>query len=195
MLKGYHFFKDESGEVIKIETPDLTIRTSVAEDVPTFYEWELSEDVTAFFSICKDQSLEQVWKTFIHDDENPAQRQFTILKKDSGKMLGRIVLADLIPGWKVEIFRIYLADIATRGKGYGKQAMLALMQLAFEIYDCKRLYLDHYTGNPARGLYDHLGFTFEGCLRDNCRKNGVLYDVQLMSMLRDEYDKLYPGEG
>ena len=54
----------------------------------------------------------------------------------------------------------------------------------------QRMYLDHYTGNPASKLYTGLGLKYEGILRHNCRKNGVLYDVHLMSMLRDEYEAL-----
>ena len=51
--------------------------------------------------------------------------------------------------------------------------------------------LDHYTGNPAAFLDQSLGFQYEGVLRKNCRKNGILYDVHLMSMLRDEYEAKY----
>jgi RimJ/RimL family protein N-acetyltransferase len=36
-----------------------------------------------------------------------------------------------------------------------------------------------------------LGFTYEGVLRKNCRKNGDLKDVHLMSMLKEEYDQRY----
>ena len=65
------------------------------------------------------------------------------------------------------------------------------MKYCFEELKLQRLYLDHYTGNPARYLYLNLGFKPEGCLRNNCRKNGVLYDVHLLSMLREEYEALY----
>lgn len=61
------------------------------------------------------------------------------------------------------------------------------MKYCFEDLNLQRLYLDHYTGNPAGFLYEKLGFQREGVLRKNCRKNGVLYDVHLMSMLREEY--------
>ena len=51
--------------------------------------------------------------------------------------------------------------------------------------------MDHDTGNPAAQLYLNLGFQYEGVLRKNCRKNGVLYDVHLMSMLAEEYFEKY----
>ncbi len=106
---------------------------------------------------------------------------------NEGKPIGRIVLADIEDEWKAEIWRIYIADTALRGKGLGKEAMLAMTKYCFEELKLKRLYLDHYTGNPAGFLYQNLGFKYEGILRDNCRKNGKLYDVHLMSMLAAEY--------
>ena len=115
---------------------------------------------------------------------------YKFLQYKDGTPIGRIVMADIIEGWKAELWRIYLADPALRGKGYGKQAMQAMMQYCFEELKLERLYLDHYTGNPAAGLYLHLGFQYEGVLRRNCRKNGKLYDVHLMSMLREEYEAL-----
>lgn len=102
-------------------------------------------------------------------------------------IIGRIVLSDIIPGWKAELWRIYIGDASLRGRGYGRQAMEAMMKYCFEDLNLQRLYLDHYTGNPAGFLYENLGFQREGILRKNCRKNGVLYDVHLMSMLREEY--------
>lgn len=74
-----------------------------------------------------------------------------------------------------------------RGKGYGREAMKAIMAFCFDELKLERLYLDHYTGNPAGQLYLSLGFRYEGVLRKNCRKNGKLYDVHLMSILREEF--------
>ena len=108
-------------------------------------------------------------------------------EKDDTRRIGRIVLADIEKGWKAELWRIYIADTALRGKGYGREAMEAIMEYCFCQLGLERLYLDHYTGNPASYLYLSLGFIYEGVLRKNCRKNGVLYDVHLMSMLKEEY--------
>ena len=171
------------------ETENLIIRSSIREDIDYFYKWELKPEVTEFFSIKDNQTLEDVILKYDNDEKDPFAEQFTICFKD-GTPIGRIVLADIIEGWKGEIWRIYIADTNLRGKGYGKEAMKIMMKYCFEELDFKRLYLDHYTGNPASKLYLSLGFKYEGVLRKNCRKNGILYDVHLMSMLREEYDEL-----
>ncbi len=194
MTNDITFFKNSQGEVYRIETKDTIIRTALPEDIADFFTWERDRNVTEFFSIADNHSLEEVWRTYIHDDEDSTARQFTILKKKNGKKIGRIVITNLIEGWKAEIFRIYIAELSNRGKGYGFQAMLAIMKLCFEEYKCERVYLDHYTGNPAGELYQSLGFKYEGVLRSNCRKNGKLYDVHLMSMLGNEYNSLYKTE-
>ncbi|MHC1723896.1 MAG: GNAT family N-acetyltransferase [Aminipila sp.] len=168
-------------------TEDLIIRDSRIEDIEYFYKWELMPEVTKFFSISDNQSYETIVRTYVHDDDNPSKRQFTIVLKETGEPIGRVILNDLIEGWKVEILRIYIGELKLRGKGYGKQAMEALLDLAFKSWDVKRVYLDHYTGNPASHLYLSLGFKYEGVIRNSCRKNDKLYDVHLMSMLEDEY--------
>ncbi len=173
---------------MNIETKDLLIRTSVFEDCETFHEWEKRPEVTEFFSISKNQTKEDVYKKFFDDEQNPASEQFTILLKETNEMIGRIVLGDLIPGWKGEIWRIYIADRALRNRGYGAQALRAMLAHMFGDLHMERVYLDFYTGNPAEFLYRKVGFKEEGVLRENCRKDGVLYDVHLMSMLKEEYE-------
>ena len=172
-----------------LTTKDLILRPSAATDLPTFAAWERIPAVTEFFSIRDGQTLEEVTEKFRKDDADPDAAQLTICLKD-GTPIGRVVMADIIEGWKAELWRIYIADTALRGKGYGKQAMQAVMKWCFEDLKLERLYLDHYTGNPAAGLYLSLGFQYEGVLRRNCRKNGKLYDVHLMSMLKEEYEAL-----
>ena len=191
-----------------LETKDLIIRPSVWEDIEDFYKWEQMPEVTEFFSIGDGQTKEEVIRKYIADDQNPQAQQFTILLKENPDIMesldfgpeteaagtrkvGRIVLGDIEDGWKAEVWRIYIADKNLRGKGYGKQAMEAVLGYCFDMLDLQRVYLDHYTGNPAAQLYLSLGFTYEGVLRRNCRKPGVLYDVHLMSMLRDEYEAMF----
>lgn len=185
-----------------LETPRLRIRPSVWEDLDAFYRWEQRPEVTEFFSIRDGQTMEETARKFLEDQEDPKAEQFTIVLKPSASKafgmqtadteenkIGRIVLADIEQGWKGELWRIYLADTALRGQGLGREAMRAVMHHCFCDLGFERLYLDHYTGNPAAYLYQSLGFQYEGVLRRNCRKNGVLYDVHLMSMLREEYEE------
>ena len=168
-------------------TRDLVLRPSEASELPQFYQWEHLPEVHRFFSISAQQSPADVEEAFRQWETDPTAVQYTILRRSDEAPLGRVILTDRIPGWKVEIFRIYLGELDQRGKGYGRQAMQAVLRRCFEDWAMERVYLDHYTGNPAAQLYLSLGLQYEGVLRKNCRKDGVLHDVHLMSMLKEEY--------
>jgi RimJ/RimL family protein N-acetyltransferase len=179
-----------------IETQDLIIRETEFQDLEFFHAWERMPEVTEFFSIPAGQSKEDLYHKYFLDKDDSTAAQFTILLRSQDATtdpvpIGRIVLADIIPGWKAEIWRIYIADPRLRGKGYGKQALLAMVHYCFRELALQRLYLDFYSGNPAEFLYKKVGFVEEGVLRGNCRKDGILHDVHLMSMLRAEYEALY----
>ena len=91
-----------------IETERLVIRPSRWDDTDTFYEWELLPEVTKFFSIRDNQSKEDVVRKYVADSDDPKARQFTICLKAGtpgipeagGRMIGRIVLADIEDEWK-----------------------------------------------------------------------------------------------
>ena len=154
-----------------LETNDLIIRPSEWADLDDFYMWEQLPEVTEFFSIRDGQTMEDVVKKYVSDEKDPKAQQFTILLKQEEpdgfkvddfsygqtRKIGRIVLADIEDGWKGEIWRIYIGEKTLRGKGYGKQAMEAMMGYCFDVLGFERLYLDHYTGNPAAGLYRYAG--------------------------------------
>lgn len=174
-------------ETQSLEICDLVLRPSEEGDLPKFYQWEQLPEVHQFFSISERQTPLDVETAFRAGEADEGTVQYTILRRSDGRPIGRVVLADRILGWKVEIFRIYLGELDQRGRGYGRQAMQAVLRHCFEDWAMERVYLDHYTGNPASQLYLSLGFQYEGILRKNCRKDGVLHDVHLMSMLREEY--------
>lgn len=85
----------------------------------------------------------------------------------------------------IELRRIL---IASKGKGYGRATMEAVMELAFEARGAHRFWLDVIDDNArARNLYESLGFQIEGRLRE-CYKVGDSYEsLIVMSMLSREY--------
>lgn len=133
-----------------LETEDLRLRPTELEDLELFFAWERDPDVTRFFSIGDDQSREEVYCKYFNDLQDTAVRQFTICLKgyDADTVIGRVVISDIIEGWKAEIWRIYIGDTNLRGNGYGRQAMEAMLKYCFTELSLERLYLDHYTGNP-----------------------------------------------
>lgn len=165
----------------------INVRPSVLADCKQFYEWELTPEVTEFFSIADGQTYDEVVRDFILNEADPEKEQYTIVDED-GRLLGRIYLGSISRRLdSLEVYRIYIGDPAERNKGYGRQALKWVLDRAFRDDTFHRVYLDYYTGNPAQYLYESMGFQHEGCARGACKKMGQYHDVHVMAILREDY--------
>jgi diamine N-acetyltransferase len=85
-------------------------------------------------------------------------------------------------------FEIMRLVITKKRNGYGTQAIRLLVEFAFNVCACNRVWLDVRSHNDlAFELYKKLGFIHEGTLR-NCVKFGSSYvSVHVLSILKQEY--------
>lgn len=94
------------------------------------------------------------------------------------------------------VLEVALPDAKHRGQGYGTEAILLLLQLAFD-----RLALQKVSGRAAefntRALrcLKRVGFTTECCRREAHFYGGRYHDSVEMSLLEHEYRKLHGYEG
>ncbi len=78
--------------------------------------------------------------------------------------------------------------VAVPGVGLGRRIVRELMRMAFEDFGAHRLFLDVFEHNVrARHIYETLGFTYEGVMRDAAPRDGGYCSLHLMSMLEGEY--------
>ena len=92
--------------------------------------------------------------------------------------------------FKSNIFEIRRIAITEKGKGYGREAMDALVRYAFEETDTNRLWLDVYPDNEAGiNLYESMGMHRDGVLRQNYKADRGYLDQIIYSILREEYEQ------
>ena len=81
--------------------------------------------------------------------------------------------------------------IIEKGKGYGKESMMALFKYAFEDLKMNRIWLDVYPDNVIGiKLYESLGMHKDGVLRQNYKAERGYLDQIIYSMLKKEYFKI-----
>lgn len=81
------------------------------------------------------------------------------------------------------------------GKGYATEAAQAVVRFGFERLNLNRICAHHMVRNPASGrMLSKIGMKPEGRLRQRVRKWGVLEDVIVLSILRQDWLKLQNGE-
>ncbi len=87
-------------------------------------------------------------------------------------------------------------DGAHQGRGVGTALLAALIDLADNWYNLRRLELEVYTDNePGIRLYRRFGFVIEGTHRAYTYRDGAWADAYSMARLRDEPTLVQPDPG
>jgi RimJ/RimL family protein N-acetyltransferase len=114
------------------------------------------------------------------DDE---RGDWAITAADDGRYLGEVVLNDLNADDRAMNVRIMLAP-GEPGRGYGTEAMTAVLDHAFGPVGLHRVSLDVFAFNPrAQRSYEKAGFVVEGRQRDTLLWDGEWTDSVLMAVL------------
>ena len=84
---------------------------------------------------------------------------------------------------------IMIGEKAIWNQGLGTEAVSLLLRHGFETLNLNRISLKVYSDNPrARRTYEKVGFVHEGTLRQAVYKRGRFGNVELMSVLRSEWE-------
>ena len=171
-----------------MESKNIIIRPTVFSDCELFAKWESDPNVSEFFSMNSDRDYEEIVTEFVTRSDYVTKLQYTICSKEETP-IGRIYISRIDEeSDSLDITRIYIADPANRGKGYGEEALRLILEYCFMNLHMERVTLDYFDGNSiAMSLYEKLGFEHEGKARNACKKDGRYYNLNLLSLLRAEY--------
>lgn len=176
---------------LNLKSDNLIIQSSKFVDCKEFNRWENKEHVKEFLTIEDTRNYEEIVREFIEYENDETKLQFTIIYRENAKPIGRIYISRLDNNLKsLDITRIYIGEEEYLGKGCGKEAMEILLRYCFEDLKMERVTLDTFEENKrASNLYKSLGFVDEGTLRHGTKKGGKFYNLNLKSMLSEEYKK------
>ena len=174
---------------IKLVGNNVYLRKSCFDDCQYFAVWEAKPEVNRFFTIDDGRDYQQTVREYIEREKDPQAVQWTVCAVADGRPVGRIYVSNINEHYdSLDISRIYIADTADRGKGYGREALELILRWAFDEMNEKRVTLDHFQDNHiAASLYEKTGFKREGIMRCAGKKNGRYLDLCLMSILREEF--------
>ena len=174
---------------MKLEGDKVYLRDTVKSDIEYFAEWEVRPDVTEFFTMNEGRDYKEIEEEIEGRADDPAQLDLTICLKDDGRVAGRVYISNINRHYdSMDLTRIYIGEKTMRGSGLGEDALKCVLRYGFDELGMERITLDYATGNEsAHRLYLKTGLKDEGCMRHGGKKNGGYIDLNLMSILRDEY--------
>ncbi len=111
---------------------------------------------------------------------------FAIVDRESDELAGAIGLKTESAIQKAELG--YWVGVPYWSRGYATEASEALLAYGFEQLGLNRIAAQHFTRNAASGrVMQKIGMTYEGTLRQGTRKWGKFEDLDVYSILREEW--------
>lgn len=87
-------------------------------------------------------------------------------------------------------YYIAMGEPSLKDKGISTQASRLILKYAFEELGLNWVYLFTEVENiPAQRLFEKVGFTKEGCIREDIVSHGKFVDYYAYGMLKDDFDK------
>lgn len=169
----------------------VNLRAIEREDLDEIMKWVNDQEVTKYLTaflypisrVEEEKFLERAMS------RNDTEKNLVIETKE-GVYIGQISLHKI--DWKNSNAElgIIIGNKEYWGKGYGTEAIKILLHHAFNQMNLYKIYLRVFEFNQ-RGIrcYEKCGFKEEGRLRQNYFYNGKYYDVILMGILKDEFEK------
>ncbi len=122
------------------------------------------------------------------DAEMGSRYGWVICRTEDDTVVGEVVINEVDNDNHNASIRIALYDPKYFGKGYGTAAMRQAIDYVFRNSDLHRISLGVYAFNPrAIHVYEKVGFTLEGTLRDTLYWDGEYHDEYVMSILRTDW--------
>jgi RimJ/RimL family protein N-acetyltransferase len=122
-------------------------------------------------------------------EEQPIDRlSFSIHTLVDDRLIGQIGLYEVFWPHREAFMGIHIGERAFWGKGYGTDALRALLRYAFEEVNLQRVALSVLEGNErAMRSYAKCGFHYEGRQRRVWAYDGQRWDEIYMGLLREEW--------
>jgi RimJ/RimL family protein N-acetyltransferase len=128
----------------------------------------------------------------VNDLENSTAFVYKAIDTITNKVIGHISLGGISKKNNYgRITRVLIGDAESKGKGYCKQMIQAILKIGFEDLKLHRIELGVYTYNTAAiKCYEKAGLKIEGVTRDCLLHKNEYWSLVNMSILESEWKKL-----
>lgn len=142
------------------KSPSLTFRLTRMEDAPLLVLWLMEPEILRWFPMIDAREVEDAVRIWV----GYSRLEAGLTAEWEGSPCGMANLY-IQPYKKLKHTCLFSVIVRhdMRGKGIGGALIKRLMEHAKERFQIETLHLEVYENNPARRLYDRLGFKEFGC--------------------------------
>ena len=172
-----------------IQLDGAILRALEPKDVDSLYayrnDWQVARLLGGFSAGYSRANLED----WIQRHLNTADEMlWTIADRVTDESLGHVGLYDIDTRLRKAEFAILIGYPKRWDQGLGTEVSEAVLRWAFDQANLHKVSLRVLADNPrAIHIYERLGFTRDGVLRDEQFRDGRFVDIVIMSLLEDEW--------
>lgn len=173
-----------------LETQRLVLKLLDEQDEENIIKWRNKKDVIDSLFSHQGVTVAQhrIWYERYLKDES--RIEFVLVKKNDGIKIGTIGLSSIDYKNQKAEYGILIGEAQERGKGFAKEASIAIIDYAFFELNIQKIKLSVFSDNKnAIQLYQKLGFKEEGILRKEIYKNKRYKDVIAMALFKEDWMK------
>ena len=173
------------------ETPRLYIREYKTSDINDYLRVVRQQEVYATtYGIPKDypKSRAKKWFKFIKNNIKTMQSfEFGMFLKENDQYIGNVGLINVSMEHNHADIS-YFIDTGLKNQGFTTEAAVEMLSFGFEKLGFEKISGRCMSINYAsRRIMAKIGMKFEGTLREDLLKDGVYYDMDHLSILKNEY--------
>ncbi len=176
-----------------LETSRLRLRQVRLFDLPEYHRLLTGDPAVARWMLWDASSdparAEAAIRRILAGYQDGTRYHWAIARKDTDAFLGTIALVGLDPEGNTGSFA-YMLGREYWGRGYGSEALGAVLRFAFEELELDAIQADHFAENPASGAaMARAGLRPTGILPGKYEKNGIRHDAVQYAITKEEYEK------
>jgi diamine N-acetyltransferase len=172
----------------------VNLRPLVRGDLVHLRKWLEDAEIRGLIGEAASMSKAESEK-FLEKVRADAERAwFMVVVRDTNRVIGEAGLLRMDRAWRTTDISVIIWEREEWGKRYGREAILLLLDYAFERLSFHRVAIGVVGFNErALRFWEKLGFRKEGVQRDGYYYDGKYHDFVLMSILEDEFRELHGG--
>ena len=173
---------------MSINGKKIYLRAMEPEDMEMYRDMINDEDVSRMvvgWSFPVSRKEQSDWYNRAVGDIN---KRFTICMKEDDKPVGMVTLTNIDLVNRTAFHGIKLHPSCPKGQGVGTDAVMTLMEYAFNQLNQNRLDGEWFLYNKAsKHLYEKCGWREEGIKRKAIYRNGEYHDLAVCGILREDF--------
>ena len=174
-----------------LQNDNIILRPLAPSDVPLLLNFFQDMNAMRYYlpQMWRTYNLEQLYGLLADWHDQVTDFVYSVRSADEeGALLGIVNLSGI--DWTSHTAEIGVAivDPAVRGRGLGTQTLTLMLNYAFEQMGLRRVFARVMSENdPSLRLFDKLGFTREGVMREHVARDGRFLDMILFGLLKNEW--------